>query len=288
MYTRKINQFMLMLSLATVIAITGCKKDKDEVPDTDTESSIDNSFAEVTYDDVKSMADQAGDAGALSTFRGGETASGILSSCAVITNNTTSNPKVLTIDFGSVDTCLCKDGRYRKGKIIVQYQGAYRDSGSTHNISFDNYYVNSYKVAGTKTVTNQGLNSSAQLVYSVTVNGIIINPSGNQMTWNSQRTRTWIAGQSTALNLLDDEYDIGGSASGTSFAGTQFTMNITSPLRIDFGCFISIPKTALITQGKFDFTPSGKAVRSFDFGSGSCDNDATVTINENTYNIKLR
>lgn len=280
MNTKKLSRLMLVLSLA--VAITSCKKDKDE-PDTDTDVANDNSFAERTYDDVKSMADQAGDNGSLSTYRV-EGYTGILSNCATITNNTTATPHILTIDFGAVN-CICNDGKSRRGKIIISYQGAYRDSGSTHSISFDNYYVNDYKVLGTKTVKNLGHNSSNQLVYSVDVNGSIINPSGQSMNWTSQRTRTWVSGEYT-LGVLNDEYDITGTASGTSFAGTSFTANITSPLHIKLSCFSQF--TSLITQGTFDLIPSGKATRTFDFGSGTCDNIATVTINGNTYTITLR
>ncbi|HNU33066.1 MAG: hypothetical protein IPJ79_14135 [Bacteroidetes bacterium] len=284
MNTKKLSQLMLMLTIAGAVAISGCKKDKDE-PDTDTDVANDNSFAERTYDDVKSMSDQAGDNGSLSTYRVGDN-SGLLSSCATITNDTTVNPHILTIDFGATN-CLCNDGKNRRGKIIISYQGAYRDSGSTHSFSFDNYFVNDYKVLGTKTVTNLGHNSNNQLVYSVAVNGSIINPSGQTMTWSSQRTRTWVAGETT-LGVLNDEYDITGSANGTSFAGTSFTATITSALHVKFNCFVTNPGSSLITNGTFDLVPSGKATRTFDFGTGACDNLATVTINGNTYNITLR
>lgn len=278
---------MLILTIASAVAITGCKKDKDE-PDTDTDVANDNSFAERTYDDVKSMSDQAGDNNSLSTYKVGEN-SGILSTCANISNDTTVNPHILTIDFGATN-CLCNDGKNRRGKIIISYTGHYRDSGSTHTISFDNYFVNDYKVLGTKTVKNLGHNSSNQLVYSVDVNGSIINPSGQTMSWTSQRTRTWVAGEATSgiLGIIDDEYDIRGSANGTSFAGTSFTATITSPLHVKFNCFVTNPGSSLITSGTFDLVPSGKATRTFDFGSGACDNLATVTINGNTYNITLR
>jgi hypothetical protein len=282
MNIKKLSRLMLMLTLASAVAFTGCKKDKDE-PDTDTDVANDNSFAERTYDDVKSISDQAGDNGSLSTYRVGDN-SGLLSSCANINNDTSVTPHILTIDFGATN-CLCNDGKNRRGKIIISYQGAYRDSGSTHTISFDNYFVNDYKVLGTKTVKNLGHNSSNQLVYSVDVNGSIINPSGQTMSWTSQRTRTWVAGETTP-GVLNDEYDITGSANGTSFAGTSFTMAITSPLHVKLACFSTYK--SLIVSGTFDLVPSGKATRTFDFGSGACDNLATVTINGNTYNITLR
>lgn len=272
----KIDLLTLGIIFALSLSISSCKKDKEE-PDTDTSSALDNSFAEKTYNDVYEIADEAGD-GSVSTYRTGDNYQ-ILSNCAVVTIDLTSNPHRITIDFGSTN-CYCKDFKYRRGKILVDFTGAYRDSASVHTISFDNYYVNDYKVMGTKRVTNNGHNAAGNLSFAVSVNGSIINTSGNTMTWNSTRTREWIEGESTILNWTDDAYSITGSAYGTSFNGTQFTANITNPLIVALNC-------RWIKQGKFEFTPSGKATRYFDYGPLGCDEDASVTINGVTYYIKL-
>ncbi len=42
-----------------------------------------------------------------------------------------------------------------------------------------------------------------------------------------------------------------------------------------------------IVAGQLAITPDGKATRYINFGTGTCDNDATVTINGNVYNITL-
>ena len=210
-----------------------------------------------------------------------ENASGersLLSACATVTIDSVATPHTITVDFGA-SNCLCSDGRYRRGQINISYSGHYRDAGSTHTITFTNYYVNDNKIMGTKTVLNNGRNTAGNLTYSITVNGSIEKSSGGTITWNSNRTREWIVGESTpAWN--DDVYLITGSASGTSAGGTSFTLNITSALRKEIGCrhFVS---------GSFALTPSGKAVRYVDYGTGACDNTATVTINGNTYNITL-
>jgi hypothetical protein len=58
-------------------------------------------------------------------------------------------------------------------------------------------------------------------------------------------------------------------------------MNIVSPLIKSLDC-------KWIKQGTIHFQPSGKPLRIIDFGMGNCDDDATVTINNNTFNIKLK
>lgn len=267
----------MTVAVISVVFIS-CKKEKDD-DDKETTSSKDNALAEGTYNDVANIADQAS-TGSLSTYLAPDNSGykSMLSTCATVTRDTISVPRLITIDFGSTN-CLCSDGRYRRGIINVSYTGQYRDSLSTHTITFNNYYVNDNKVSGSKTVTNNGHNSAGHLTYSISVNGQIDKATGGTITWTSNRTREWIAGEST-WTWGDDIYLITGSANGTAATGNSFTVNITSALRKEIGCrhFVS---------GKFEMTPSGKATRYVDFGTGACDNAATVTINGHIYNVSL-
>jgi len=266
--------------VATIgMLFTSCRKKEDE-KDTDTSSASDNALAEGTYNDVNNIADEAA-SGSLSSYLTPTVSDekSIMSTCAIITNDTTVTPRLLTIDFGATN-CMCSDGRNRRGKINVSYNGQYKDSASTHTISFTGYYVNDNQILGTKTVTNNGHNSSGNLTFSISVNGQIIKASGGgTITWTSSRTREWIQGELTPT-WFDDVYLITGTANGTNAAGNSFSMAITSALRKEIGC-------RHIVSGQLTLTPSGKPTRYVDFGSGACDNQATVTINGNVYNITL-
>ena len=265
------------IAMITLI-FTGCRK-KDE-PDKDTVSASDNALAEATFTDVNNIADEAS-SGSLTSYKGGSDA-GILSACATITFTPGANDTTMTIDFGATN-CLCKDGRYRRGQILVTWSGAYKDPGHVHVITFNNYFVNDNQVTGTKTVTNMGTNQSGNLYFSITVNGSIILSAANggaTITYASTRSREFIEGASTPQRN-DDVYLITGSASGTSTNGKSFTASIIQPVRKELACYY-------LVSGSIEFNPSGKATRIIDFGNGTCDNDATVTINGNTYNIKLK
>jgi hypothetical protein len=273
------SAFKYFMTVAVIsVVFTSCKKEKDD-DDKETVSSRDNALAEGTYNDVANMSDQAS-TGSLSTYIMPDHTGykSMLSTCATVTRDSMSTPRLITIDFGTTN-CLCNDGRYRRGIIYISYTGQYRDSLSTHTITFNNYYVNDNKVSGSKTVTNNGHNAAGHLTYSISVNGQIDKATGGTITWTSSRTREWIAGESTA-GWGDDVYLITGSANGTASSGTNYTLTITSPLRKEIGCrhFVS---------GTFDLTPSGKATRHVDFGTGACDNAATVTINGHIYNVTL-
>ena len=168
------------------------------------------------------------------------------------------------------------------GLDVLSYQGAYRDSGSVHTITFNNYFVNDYQIGGSKTVTNEGTNSSGNTWFSIAVTGSITATTGQVLSWSSAREREWIEGESTTV-WSDDVYQITGQASGTGFSGTTFSAVIDSPLLIALNC-------KWIKEGVLSFTPSNRQTRVIDYGylDGNCDRLAQVTIGSNTYTIELR
>lgn len=271
----------LMVAATIGILLNSCKKKEDEPEDNDTSAAADNATAEGFYNDANSISDQAA-SGNLTSFlstTNNDGERGIMSGCATITHDTTSNPRTITVNFGTTN-CLCNDGRYRRGIINVSYTGHYRDSLSTHTITFTNYFVNDHQVLGSKTVTNNGHNSYGHLTFSISINGSVIKANnGGTITYTSTRTREWIEGEYTSI-WNDDVYLITGTASGSSSTGNSFTATVITALKVKLSCH-------WIVSGKLDLTPSGKPTRTIDWGSGNCDDDATVTINGNTYNINL-
>ena len=279
--------YISILLMTGISVLTGCKKDKttDEPLDTDFQSAKDNSLAEGTFNDVNNIANQAMQNDSLTYYRFGNDLNNMLSSsCATVTRYDTSGRGSIVVFFGN-DPCLCRDNRYRKGTIEFHYSGAYRDSGTVINLSFDNYYVGSdssniYKVEGNKSVVNKGPNAAGHTVFDIYVNGSLRNNAGQTLTWISTRHREWIGGESTPGIWLDDEYRITGSAQGTGFNGSSFSLTITHGLHVALNC-------RWIKAGKFDFIPGALATRHFDYGAGFCDPYATVTINGVSYSIVL-
>jgi len=264
----------LMIGFISLI-VTGCRKKEDE--DRDTGTASDNAFAEGTFNDISNMADEAA-SGSMVSYKSDGNAF-ILSNCATITFTSTASDTTMIIDFGTVN-CLCKDGRYRRGKILVTWSGAYKEPGHVHSITFDNYFVNDNQVMGTKTVTNTGINNAGNISFDIDVNGTIILSGGKTITWNSQRVREFIEGAATS-DRFDDVYLITGSANGSTSEGKSFTATIINALRVEVACHY-------IVSGTIEFSPSGKATRTIDFGNGACDAFATVTINGNVHNITLK
>ncbi len=258
------------------ILFTACnRRNKNTEKDTDTTMAKDHALSEAIYNDALNIADQASITDNGATMDNYKTTSG----CATVTHDTLSNPKTITVDFGPTN-CLCNDGKNRRGKVIVSYTGAYKDSGHVHVISFDQYFVNDNQVLGSKTVTNMGHNASNQMFFNISVNGLIIKAVTNDsVIWNQTRVRTFLQGESTQSKMVD-VYQITGSGTGQRANCTPYTMTITQPLIKALAC-------GWIQQGVIEVQPNGGYLRTLDYGNGNCDNQAIITINGVTYNITL-
>lgn len=270
----KINNVITFLSIILLTSLfTGCRKN-DRDADIETNSARDNSIAENSFAGIFKAIGEFTDSTSL--LRAGGCATYTVDSIG-----TASWPKTLTIDYGT-SNCMCADGNLRKGKIIASFSGRYRDSLTVITITLLNYYHNNNLVqAGTHTITNNGHNAAGNLTYSINVQNANISTSYGTITWNSLRTREWISGESTLLNPMDDVYSIVGSANGTSTSGNGFNVVIYNPLIVALNC-------QHIQQGALSLSPFNLSTRYIDFGSGTCDNIATVTINGTVYTITLQ
>lgn len=276
--------FYLTAFVLSFTMLSSCNKN-DEAPSLASEEA--NAMAENesnrVIQSVNNTAIGAGLMGSSSDVRDMED---FLPACATVIVDTINSFKTITIDFGT-EPCLCDewDNRYRQGIITATWTGAYRDSGTVITIVTQDYYQGELpshmnKFDFNKTVTNMGHNDNGNLHYAINVSSAVITLyTGETITWTSQRDREWIEGEPTLLPF-DDKYSITGSASGTDRLGQPFTVTITNPLIFKFGC-------PWIIQGTMEIQHGSNPVATLDYGDGTCDNNATVTVNGNTYNIEL-
>ena len=189
-------------------------------------------------------------------------------------------PKVITLDFGNGFTG--KRGNVLKGKIIVTISNRMSLAGSTRTITYDNFYVNDNKVAGVKTVTNNGLNAESQPSMTTVCNDTITRTDGKVVTWNSNRTRTRIDNNDTPQVYWDDTFAITGSSSGMNAKGLAYTNTIdeTNPLIMVGGWPFFVKGTVIME--------SEKRTAVMDYGDGTKDKIATLTINGVTKEITLK
>lgn len=272
---KKQIKFAVLMSL-TVLSLNSCRNNADE---SDVLESRDYATGENSYEDLQTIADQA-HSGSTDFLKSGGTDKDVLSgSCATVTRDTIAVPHTITIDFGPTN-CLGNDGRYRRGIVNVTYTGAYRAPGTIITITPQNYYVNDNQINGFRTITNEGPDNNGNYVFNIVVNGEIIKANnGGTVTWNAQKTRTWISGYNTP-EWSDDVYLVTGHVDGVSATGKNYHAETLTPLRRQMDC-------KWFTEGKLQIQVNTRPVRVVDFGSSNCDNQATVTINGSTRTITL-
>ncbi|MEO6303109.1 MAG: hypothetical protein ABIP51_08040 [Bacteroidia bacterium] len=275
---------ILIFGLSLTLAFTSCKK-KEQEEDKETESATESSLANSIDNDMSNIADEAGRTKNVSSYRTTET-SAILAPCTILQFDTlvNTNADSITVNFGT-NNCPCNDGRSRRGSLLIIYTGKYKDSLTTITVTPINYYVNDNKVNGSKTIKNLGHNSQGHLIYDINANiSIVKADNSGTIQWISTRQREWLVGESTLI-WSDDKYSITGSANGSNANGRSFTSVITSgkPLIRD----MSLGCRKHFVSGEVQHTPQGKPTRYIDFGNGTCDDKATVTINSKVYTITL-
>ena len=266
--------FLLLAGIS--LTVVSCKKDKKDTTQTDTSAAQNNYMAESAFDNATQWSDQAMAGHLKSTL----TDTVFMGTCVLATLDLTSLPYSLVIDFGQVN-CQCSDNLYRRGKILVQFNGSYWSQGTTITYTFQNYFVNDNQIIGTRTVTNMGRNSSNHLWWQTVVNGSVVKANnGGTFTWNSTREHEWTEGEITPYVWWDDVYMITGVASGTNVDGKTYTISIINPLRKKLNC-------QWLESGSLNIQVQDQPLILLDYGSGTCDDIATATENGPVYTIHM-
>jgi hypothetical protein len=204
--------------------------------------------------------------------------------CATITvvpADTVTYPKTITVDFGA--GCTSADSIVRSGSFTYTLSERFRNPGAVISVTFNNYVVNGYGLAGTYTVTNNS-SLSAGVVYTTAVtNGVITYPNDTSYSFTGTKTVTQTAGiGSTVLSTYVFSV-VGNYTITNNVTGETLSAKVTTPLVKDETCPYIVSGTDSFTYTKGSITVNG----TFDYGSGTCDNAATVTIGSTTWNVTL-
>ena len=291
---------LLATIMVTALVFSACKKQDDNSSGAEgkeefaTVASQSDATAEVVFDDVFNnvlgVNSEVG-IGGTGVFGRVDVSSGSTNrvegvdsiTCYAVTTkqlSATRFPLQIAIDFGT--GCTGRDGRTRKGKIIVTYTGHLFIPGNSATTTFDGYYIENIKVEGTHKLTNTGTTDKKSYTTQI-INAKLSQLNGNYIQWNSEKTITQIEGGSTPLIGIDDAYNITGHAGGAVQKDGkyfQWSTLITAPLMKRFTC-------RWIARGTLSLKKGNDAVAVLDYGSGSCDNKATFTVNGAVHEITL-
>ncbi len=175
-------------------------------------------------------------------------------------------PKTITIDFG--DGCEGESGIYRAGKIEVTITDTLLAPGVTYSVTFTDFSIEDYSVSGTLYVENTGTAAAPSFYQEMDL--AFTGSDGVTITKSKTIDRAWSEGASTST-YADDVFLITGSADVASSTGNFYTYDITSPLKITYGCD-PIKEGIMVV----DYTGLENPL-TIDFGDGECDWKATLS-----------
>jgi len=270
----KLKKIFALLSLPSIFFFASCQKDETE-PDPEIETTFklteDQAVSESINDDATVIFFDASVSSGFYRLNGQAETTGILSCATITVTPQNTFPKTITIDFGN--GCTSADGIGRKGKINITLSDYVHNTGATAVMTFDNYYALGFKVEGTITWTNTSTPNGISWTRQIT-NGRVIEPLGGYY-WTHEGTKnvTQVAGASTPTNLLDDVYSVTGNHTVTNPAGKTRTVTILEALEKKTTCHN-------VTKGKMKIQATSHFAI-LDYGDGTCDNIATITIDGN-------
>ncbi|WP_026712343.1 hypothetical protein [Flavobacterium daejeonense] len=209
----------------------------------------------------------------------------ILPSCATITTVLTDNVWTRTIDFGA-EGCTLANGNTIKGKISISFTNDFSTNTLAINTTFEGFYHNGKLIQGSKSITytkeSTALQEEIHPVLSHTIDLSITFDDGKTYEIAGNRIREMVEGYSTPLEWNDNIFMISGDSSITKKDGTVITCEITNPLRYEMSCNSPFPVAGTKIITKNDTTAT------LDFGTGECNNLASLTLDGVTTEITLK
>ncbi|MGB2190617.1 MAG: hypothetical protein ACPH0C_06225, partial [Flavobacteriales bacterium] len=184
-------------------------------------------------------------------------------------------PRTITIDFG--DDCFTPNGLQRTGTIEVVLTGDVRnEEGAVRTVTFEDLTIGDVMtVNGTRTMTNTGQNEEGQWTFAQETSTTIDRPVLD-IVRTYAGTRTWLAGHDTE-ECGDDVWQRDGAGEKTLSNGMgETTVTVThNAVVYDRPCGYPVSGTITLVRNQFE--------RIMDFGDGTCDALAELTINGTTY-----
>lgn len=273
--------FLLMIAL--MVIFVACKKEEETGTtfnsDDELITATDNNRGETESNTIYTMSKGGLDRRLGAKTLGTDTLE--IPSCATETLDTLSNPRKYIIDFGT-SGCVCYDGKTRKGRLTMTWSGNPWDSLSYRQITADSFYINNVRWTYSHKETNLGRKPPmGHPVMQVEVLDCKIFGSDGTVDFKSNRTMELVRGHETPQEHKDDEFMVKGSTNGTDRKGNRFTTDIVMPLKFR-------PDCRYFSAGRMDLRRNDKDLRTLDYGSGTCDDDAVMIIQGQSYPFKLK
>ncbi len=283
----KFKIFHSSLTIVFAIAsITGCKKYVHQ----NINAASNSSLAIVRYNDVFSQLNQAlsYEVDLDQMTNGSWNLHGTVCADVMLEPLGSGFPKTLTIDYGA--GCIGADGVSRSGKVIAVFDGNFRTEGTSFWVSFEDFTSGQYAIAGTDSIYNNGTDGDGDPLFNHAIENGVVSWGGQQITWEADLVRTWAEGSATNYTtpdtsgtigieaLLDDVFELTGTAVGNDGNGHPYSWSTNTPLQVQTGC-------DYVQAGTSTVSPINFHEGLIDYGNGECDSHAVIEVNGEVFNF---
>jgi hypothetical protein len=197
--------------------------------------------------------------------------------CVTITIVAEQGFREITVDFG-VDGCLVR-GHLLKGQIVFTYERNPAAQQVFISYTLVDFYFDAKNIMGSKTLLKQLSNENGNPQFTHTLDLTVVWPNGAQASREGVKIKEWVEGFGSDL-WSDNVFEITGNWSTTFINGNSHTYEVVLPLRREAVCYYFVSGTINVQRTNFGGV--------FNYGDGSCDNQATFTFNNGTIvNITL-
>ncbi|MEO6302057.1 MAG: hypothetical protein ABIP51_02680 [Bacteroidia bacterium] len=291
---KKAYKIVLGLACLTSLFFVGCHKKETVEVDNETQSSVDNAVADQEYMSIV----PATNGHAINTKGTGSNNGRLLMPinppCDTLTwvNRGTADtnlingkyivPPVFSLNLAP-STCANSftDQKVRSGSWMIKITGPLKFVGSKMILNLINHKASGIGYACDSMVVTTTATTAISSTFNIKLyNGVCTSPNWT-IKYSFDRTFTNY-GKGNPVGG-DPVVEVFGTANGVNRVGKKFDVNIPqgSPL-------IKHKLCQFIDKGILELTPEGFKTRTVDFGNGTCDDDATFTVNGSTVAFKLK
>ncbi|MDC9721898.1 MAG: hypothetical protein PSN34_03880 [Urechidicola sp.] len=190
--------------------------------------------------------------------------------CLTKTVVTTNLTKHVTLDFG--DGCEVR-GHFMAGIMILSYEKDPALHTRTITVEFDSFRIDHKLIEGSHSILRQRENENGNPQSTATFDVNVTWDNGDTASRTGEKVREWIEGVGTGV-WSDNVYLITGHWNTVRRNGDVISGEVTTALRRELVC-------RFLVSGVIDLTKNDRS-GSLDFGDGTCDNEALLTLDDGT------
>ena len=273
-------QITLILGFICTLVLTDCSKKETMEVDNETQSAVDYAISAQELTSVLPAVFQ----NALSTKGIGTNS---FTPCDTLTYvsgnpvNFTPNP-VYALDISNASCAnTMPDGKMRSGKVLVRFTGAINTPSCQMVIKLLNYVSSGIEYSCDSIVASQTVVGADFGTFNVKLTNATVKTTGYSLKYSfNGKVEVYTKGNNSTTNAFST---MSGEVSGTNRHGLAYSASIPQETAL-----VKQKNCAYITSGMMNLTPQGFKTRQINFGKGSCDDEASFTVNENTVAFKLK